>query len=88
MPAMAKAIGCIPLGHRPFQWRGLPRLSVQRDRESDAHARSITLIGGTELNNQRKRLIEKYPHIAIASAWASADTDVFEILVPPEDRIE
>jgi HKD family nuclease len=40
-----------------------------------------------ELGKQLKRLIKKYPHIAIATAWASAKTDVFEALVQHKDRI-
>lgn len=40
-----------------------------------------------ELSNQLKRLIKKYPHIAIATAWASANTDVFKALAQNEDRI-
>jgi len=40
-----------------------------------------------ELGKQLKRLIKKYPHIAIATAWASAKTDVFEVLVQHKDRI-
>lgn len=40
-----------------------------------------------ELSNQLKRLIKQYPHIAIATAWASANTDVFKALVQNEDRI-
>lgn len=34
-----------------------------------------------ELSKQLKRLIKKYPRIAIATAWASADTGVFNALV-------
>lgn len=40
-----------------------------------------------ELRKQLKRLVVKYPHISIATAWASADTDVFRALVSHEDRI-
>ncbi|WP_426057303.1 hypothetical protein [Janthinobacterium sp. PSPC2-1] len=40
-----------------------------------------------ELKKQLKRLIEKYPYIAIATAWASADTDVFRALVSHEGKI-
>jgi hypothetical protein len=40
-----------------------------------------------ELSKQLKRLIKAYPHIAIATAWASAETDVFNVLVQHEDRI-
>lgn len=40
-----------------------------------------------ELRKQLKRLVAKYPHISIATAWASADTDVFRALVSHEDRI-
>ena len=40
-----------------------------------------------ELSKQLKRLIKKYPKIAIATAWASAGTDVFKALVQHEDRI-
>lgn len=40
-----------------------------------------------ELNKQLKRLIETYPRIAIATAWASADTDVFRALVCHEKKI-
>lgn len=40
-----------------------------------------------ELRKQLKRLIKKYPHVSIATAWASADTDVFRALVDNEDRI-
>lgn len=40
-----------------------------------------------ELKKQLKRLIEKYPYIAIATAWASADTDVFRALVSHERKI-
>ncbi|WP_175722292.1 phospholipase D family protein [Burkholderia ambifaria] len=40
-----------------------------------------------ELAKQLKRLIGKYPHIAIATAWASADTDVFKALVRHEEKI-
>lgn len=40
-----------------------------------------------ELSKQLKRLINKYPHIAIATAWASAKTDVFEALIQRKDRI-
>lgn len=40
-----------------------------------------------ELGKQLKRLIKKYPHIAIATAWASAKTDVFEALVQHKERI-
>lgn len=40
-----------------------------------------------ELGKQLKRLIKKYPHIAIATAWASAKTDVFEALVQHKDKI-
>lgn len=41
----------------------------------------------SELRKQLKRLIEKYPHISIATAWASADTDAFRALVSNEARI-
>ncbi|MEQ6349629.1 phospholipase D family protein [Ralstonia pseudosolanacearum] len=40
-----------------------------------------------ELAKQLKRLIEKYPYIAIATAWASADTDAFKSLVRHEGKI-
>lgn len=40
-----------------------------------------------ELNKQLKRLIAQYPKISIATAWASADTDVFRELIRHEDRI-
>jgi|GEM_PF-1408198 len=40
-----------------------------------------------ELNKQLKRLIEKYPHIAIATAWASADTEVFKALGSMKSRL-
>ena len=40
-----------------------------------------------ELSKQLMRLIKKYPKIAIATAWASADTDVFKTLVQHEDRL-
>ena len=40
-----------------------------------------------ELSKQLKRLIKKYPNIAIATAWASAGTDVFKALVQHENRI-
>ena len=40
-----------------------------------------------ELRKQLKRLVLKYPHVSIATAWASADTDVFRALVSNEDRI-
>ena len=40
-----------------------------------------------ELSKQLKRLIKRYPYIAIATAWASAKTDVFEALVQNENRI-
>ena len=40
-----------------------------------------------ELGKQLKRLIKKYPNIAIATAWASADTDVFRVLIQHEQRI-
>lgn len=40
-----------------------------------------------ELGKQLKRLIKKYPHIAIATAWASAKTDIFEALLQHKDRI-
>lgn len=41
----------------------------------------------SELRKQFKRLIEKYPHISIATAWASADTDAFRALVSNEAKI-
>lgn len=41
----------------------------------------------TELRKQLKRLVEKYPHIAIATAWASADTEVFDALVRHKVKI-
>ena len=41
----------------------------------------------TELSRQLKRLVEKYPRIAIATAWASAETEVFKSLVRHEERI-
>lgn len=41
----------------------------------------------TELAKQLKRLIDKYQYIAIATAWASADTDVFKALVRHEGKI-
>lgn len=40
-----------------------------------------------ELRKQLKRLVIKYPHVSIATAWASADTDVFRALVSHEGRI-
>ena len=40
-----------------------------------------------ELSKQLKRLIKSYPYIAIATAWASAKTDVFDALVQNNDRI-
>lgn len=40
-----------------------------------------------ELNKQLKRLVEKYPHISIATAWASADTEVFKALVGHKDKL-
>lgn len=40
-----------------------------------------------ELNLQLKRLIEKYDHIVIATAWASADTAVFKSLVRHKEKI-
>ncbi|OTP75921.1 phospholipase D family protein [Caballeronia sordidicola] len=40
-----------------------------------------------DLSKQLKRLVEKYPRVAIATAWASAETEVFESLVRHEDRI-
>lgn len=40
-----------------------------------------------KLRKQLKRLIGKYKHISIATAWASADTDVFRELVSHEDKI-
>lgn len=41
----------------------------------------------SELRKQFKRLIEKSPHISIATAWASADTDAFRALVSNEAKI-
>ncbi|PHV17436.1 hypothetical protein CSQ90_09005 [Janthinobacterium sp. BJB303] len=41
----------------------------------------------SELRKQFKRLIERYPHISIATAWASADTDAFRALVSNEAKI-
>lgn len=41
----------------------------------------------SELRKQFKRLIEKYPRISIATAWASADTDAFRALVSNEAKI-
>lgn len=41
----------------------------------------------TELQKQLKRLVIKYPHVSIATAWASADTDVFRALVRHKNRI-
>lgn len=41
----------------------------------------------SELRKQFKRLIEKYPRISIATAWASADTDAFRALVSNEANI-
>jgi HKD family nuclease len=41
----------------------------------------------SDLSKQLKRLIKSYPHIAIATAWASAKTDVFEALVQNKNRI-
>lgn len=41
----------------------------------------------SELRKQLKRLIEKYPHISLATAWASADTDAFRTLVSNEAKI-
>ncbi|MEK8046890.1 phospholipase D family protein [Ideonella margarita] len=40
-----------------------------------------------ELSKQLKRLIKQYPKIAIATAWASAATDVFKVLVQNEGKI-
>lgn len=40
-----------------------------------------------ELKKQLKRLVDKYSHISIATAWASADTDVFRALVSHKDKI-
>jgi HKD family nuclease len=40
-----------------------------------------------ELAKQLKRLIKTYPRISIATAWASAKTDVFEALVQNKGRI-
>lgn len=40
-----------------------------------------------DLSKQLKRLIKKYPCIAIATAWASADTAVFNALVQHEGQI-
>ncbi|QRR32479.1 hypothetical protein JNX00_12355 [Hydrogenophaga sp. YM1] len=40
-----------------------------------------------DLDKQLKRLIKKYPHMAIATAWASAKTDVFEALIQHKNRI-
>lgn len=40
-----------------------------------------------ELRKQLIRLVVKYPNVSIATAWASADTDVFRALVSHEDRI-
>lgn len=41
----------------------------------------------SELRKQLKRLIEKYSHISIATAWASADTDAFRALGSNEAKI-
>jgi HKD family nuclease len=40
-----------------------------------------------DLNKQLKRLIKEYPQISIATAWASAETDVFKNLIKYEKRI-
>lgn len=40
-----------------------------------------------ELTKQLKRLVKKYPNISIATAWASADAEVFKALVQHQDRI-
>jgi HKD family nuclease len=40
-----------------------------------------------ELSKQLKRLIKKYPKIAFATAWASAETEVFKALVQHETKI-
>jgi HKD family nuclease len=40
-----------------------------------------------DLGRQLIRLIRQYPKIAIATAWASADTDVFKALIQNEGRI-
>lgn len=50
--------------------------------------RNMQLIStNEELRKQLKRLIKKYPHIAFATAWASAKTDVFAAIVQRKDRI-
>ena len=40
-----------------------------------------------QLVKQLERLIQMYPNIAIATAWASADTDIFRALVQHEAKI-
>lgn len=45
----------------------------------------ISTNGG--LRKNLRRLIKDYPYISIATAWASADTDVFKTLVKYEKRI-
>ena len=40
-----------------------------------------------ELSKQLIRLIKKYPKVAIATAWASADTKVFRALLERRDQI-
>jgi HKD family nuclease len=40
-----------------------------------------------ELEKQLQRLIQRYPKIAIATAWASAQTDVFRTLIDHKDNI-
>lgn len=41
----------------------------------------------SELSRQLKRLVETYPRIAIATAWASAETEVFKSLIEHEEKI-
>lgn len=41
----------------------------------------------SELSKQLVRLVAEYPHIAIATAWASADTEVFRALVRHRRRL-
>lgn len=39
------------------------------------------------LEQQLKRLLDEYPFISIATAWASSDTEVFQSLVQHKERI-
>ena len=41
-----------------------------------------------DLNKQLLRLIDAYPHVSIATAWASSSTEVFQSLLKRRDRIE